>query len=182
MKLFQVLFGGGGSRALSRDVRLLILGLDNAGKTTILRSLSNEAIQNVQPTRGFNVKSLRHGNFKLDVWDIGGHSAIRPYWRNYYSGVDGLIYVVDSTDDTRLIETGAEFGEILTDPKLTDVPVLVFANKQDLPSALPASQVAEALQLHLVRDHMWQIEGCSAKTGARLKEGLEWLLQNLKRT
>ena len=70
---------------------MCVLGLDNAGKTTILRSLSNEDLQTIMPTQGFNVKSLTAGNFKFEAWDLGGQRAIRTHWKNYYDKVDCLV-------------------------------------------------------------------------------------------
>eukprot|EP00128_Syssomonas_multiformis_P006146 Colp12_sorted_trinity150504_noHs@2022 len=91
-----------------RQVRLLLLGLDNSGKTTILKKLASEDISHITPTQGFNIKSVAMDNFKLNVWDIGGQKAIRPYWRNYFENADALIYVIDSADRRRLEETGVE--------------------------------------------------------------------------
>ena len=70
-----------------------MLGLDNSGKTTILKKLSEEDISHIMPTQGFNIKSLMHEGFKLNVWDIGGQKSIRPYWRNYFDQTDALVYV-----------------------------------------------------------------------------------------
>ena len=74
-----------------KEARILVLGLDNAGKTTILKKLSEEDIESIMPTQGFNIKSLSHDGFKLNVWDIGGQKAIRPYWKNYYENTDALV-------------------------------------------------------------------------------------------
>ena len=74
-----------------QEARLLVLGLDNSGKTTILKKLSDEDISHIMPTQGFNIKSLMHEGFKLNVWDIGGQKSIRPYWRNYYDQTDALV-------------------------------------------------------------------------------------------
>merc|ERR1712031_133200 len=91
-----------------KEARILMLGLDNAGKTTILKKLSEEDISHIMPTQGFNIKSLVHEGFKLNVWDIGGQSTIRPYWKNYFENTDALIYVVDSSDRRRLDEASEE--------------------------------------------------------------------------
>merc|ERR1712227_487372 len=115
-----------------KEARILMLGLDNAGKTTILKKLSEEDISHIMPTQGFNIKSLVQDGFKLNVWDIGGQKSIRPYWSNYFDSTDGLIYVVDSSDSRRLEESSAELKELLAEDKLQGVPILVFANKQDI--------------------------------------------------
>ena len=120
-----------------KDAKILVLGLDNAGKTTLLKFLSSEAPSKIEePTKGFNVKTIVKDGFKLNVWDIGGQSAIRTYWENYYDRTDALVFVVDSSDDYRLDETTSVFKILLAEPKLAKVPILVFANKQDKNDAL----------------------------------------------
>ena len=89
-----------------KEARILILGLDNSGKTTILKRLSDEDISTITPTQGFNVKSLVQNDLNLNVWDIGGQKSIRPYWRNYFDHTDAQIYVIDSSDQKRMEETG----------------------------------------------------------------------------
>merc|ERR1712046_465419 len=93
-----------GLRKSEKEVRILMLGLDNAGKTTVLKKLSDEDISHIMPTQGFNIKSLVHDGFKLNVWDIGGQKTIRQYWSNYFESSDALVYVVDSSDEARLAE------------------------------------------------------------------------------
>ncbi|KAL7750434.1 ADP-ribosylation factor protein 3 [Sorochytrium milnesiophthora] len=166
-------------RRSDKEVRILLLGLDNAGKTTILKQLNSEDIAEVSPTTGFNVKSVSAHGFKMNVWDIGGQKVIRPYWKNYFESTDVLIYVIDSSDKRRLEETydathGLELNQLLEEEKLAKVPVLVFANKQDLANALPADEIATALNLHALRDRAWQIQACSGKSGDGLQEGMEW--------
>jgi ADP-ribosylation factor-like protein 3 len=100
-----------------------------------------------------------------------------PYWRNYFDSSDGLIYVIDSTDRRRLEETGCELALLLEEEKLAGVPLLVFANKQDLINALPANEIANDLDLVGIRDRQWQIQPCSAKTGEGLQEGMEWMVK-----
>ena len=162
------------------QARILILGLDNAGKTTILRKLSDEDITTTTPTQGFNIKSVLHAGFKLNVWDIGGQKTIRPYWRNYYENTEALIYVVAASDRKRIDEAGFELDEILSEEKLATVPVLVFANKSDLLQAKSADEIAEALSLFNIKDRPWQIQACSAKLGNGLEQGLKWVVKQVK--
>ncbi|EAX94935.1 ADP-ribosylation factor-like protein 3, putative [Trichomonas vaginalis G3] len=167
-------------RRSANESRILLLGLDNAGKTTILRNLCNEDPTSTSPTRGFNVKTIQSEGFKFNVWDIGGQKAIRQYWDNYYENSDALVWVVDSCDEARLEETGTELTSLLSNENLKGVPVLIFANKQDLASALPPDQITISLELHNIRDRQWQIQGCSAIKGDGLDDGLKWLVQTMK--
>merc|ERR1711959_259133 len=161
------------------EVRILMLGLDNAGKTSILKRLSDEDINHIMPTQGFNIKSLLHEGFKLNVWDIGGQKTIRPYWKNYFENTDALIYVVDSSDRKRLEEAAMELAELLEEDKLAGIPVLVFANKQDLMNATPPDEIVGAMDLMNVTDRAWQIQPSSAKTGVGLQEGMEWTVKQI---
>lgn len=163
----------------NKELRILLLGLDNAGKTTILRTLASEEINQITPTQGFNIKSVQSQGFKLNVWDIGGQRRIRPYWRNYFENTDVLIYVIDSTDRNRFDETGLELTELLEDEKLASVPLLVFANKQDLFAAAKASEIADGLKLQTLRSRSWQIQACSAKQNEGIEDGLQWVMKTV---
>merc|ERR1712187_214290 len=160
-----------------QEARILMLGLDHGGKTTILKKMSEEDISHIMPTQGFNIKSLVQDGFKLNVWDIGGQKTIRPYWSNYFESSDALVYVIDSSDRRRLEESGGELRELLAEDKLGGIPLLVFANKQDLLQATPADEISQALQLSGIGDRTWTIQACSAKEGNGLQEGMEWLVQ-----
>ncbi|KAK2947648.1 putative ADP-ribosylation factor J [Blattamonas nauphoetae] len=162
-----------------KKMGMLVLGLDNAGKTTILAQLADEEITSVAPTTGFNVKTVQHAGLTMNVWDIGGQKAIRKYWKRYFKNADCIIFVVDSTDQPRLEEAAVEFSQLLTEPELKGHPILVFANKQDLSGASTAAEVATALDLVTISDRPWQIQGCSAKTGEGIEAGLQWLLKSL---
>ncbi|XP_028391287.1 ADP-ribosylation factor-like protein 3 [Dendronephthya gigantea] len=169
--------------APSKELRLLLLGLDNAGKTTLLKHLASEDYTNVTPTQGFNIKTVQAKGLRLNIWDIGGQKSIRAYWNNYYENTDVLIYVIDSTDKKRMEETGFELTELLEEEKLAGVPVLIFANKQDLLNALTQAEIADKLQLaSLVRDRTWHIQACSALTGEGVESGLEFVSKTLKDT
>ncbi|KAI2802747.1 ADP-ribosylation factor protein 3, partial [Blomia tropicalis] len=163
----------------NRELRILLLGLDNAGKTTILKKLASEDITHITPTQGFNIKSVQSPGFKLNVWDIGGQRKIRPYWRNYFEDTDVLIYVIDSADKKRFEETSVELNELLSEEKLATVPLLIYANKQDLINAVTAGELAESLHLVTIRDRAWQIQACSATSGEGLKDGIDWICKNI---
>jgi ADP-ribosylation factor-like protein 1 len=206
-KIFESLFG-------SKEVRILILGLDNAGKTTILYRLQNESDEAVQtiPTIGFNVETLQYKNIKVrssfcrnvvslfilyltkfmcllifkmikfQVWDLGGQTSIRPYWRCYYPNTDAIIFVVDSADTERMPVARGELAAMLEEDELKDAILLVFANKQDQKGAMNAEQISDALGLPEVRNRQWSIQETSALKGKGLFEGFDWLVTCIKGT
>ena len=162
-----------------KDVRILMLGLDNAGKTTILKKFNGEDINSISPTLGFNIKTLEHKGYNLNIWDVGGQKSLRSYWRNYFETTDGLIWVVDSADKRRLQDCKKELHTLLQEERLLGATLLVFANKQDLPGALAAEEIKYALGLEKIKSHHWQIVWCSAVTGENLLAGMDWLLQDV---
>jgi ADP-ribosylation factor-like protein 3 len=162
-----------------RETRIVVLGLDNSGKTSIVTRLGGDDTSDIKPTQGFNVKSLVQDQLTLNLWDIGGQKSIRPYWRNYFDHTDALIYVIDSSDTKRMDETGIELGQLLDEEKLEGVPVLIFANKQDLLNAATAEEIGEALNLVTINDRAWHIQPCSAKEGDGLEEGVEWVIESM---
>ncbi|XP_068647200.1 ADP-ribosylation factor 1-like isoform X3 [Aristolochia californica] len=122
-KVFSSLFG-------SKEARILVLGLDNAGKTTILYRLQMGEVVSTIPTIGFNVETVQYNNIKFQVWDLGGQTSIRPYWRCYFPNTQAIIYVVDSSDTDRLVIAKEEFHAISEEEELKGAVVLVYANKQ----------------------------------------------------
>lgn len=161
-------------------MRILLLGLDNAGKTTLLKALASEDVSHITPTQGFNIKSVQSANFKLNVWDIGGQKTIRPYWRNYFENTDVLIYVIDSADRHRFAETSLELQELLEEEKLCGVPLLIYANKRDLVSSASNEDIIKELMLHEIRGRNWTLQACSAIHGEGVQDGLVWLQKNVK--
>lgn len=162
-----------------KEMRILMLGLDNAGKTTILKRFNGEEIDTISPTLGFNIKTLEHRGFKLNVWDVGGQKSLRSYWRNYFESTDGLIWVVDSADKRRLDDCRKELHALLKEERLSGATLLVFSNKQDLPGSLLAEEIRDVLELESIKTHHWQIVWCSAVTGQNLLEGIDWLIDDI---
>lgn len=118
-------------------------GLDNAGKTTILKRLNGEDIDTIEPTLGFNINTLEHRGYTLNFWDVGGQKSLRSYWRNYFEETDGLVWVVDSADKMRLENCRAELNKLLQEERLAGATLLVLANKQDVPGALPSKEIKD---------------------------------------
>lgn len=118
-------------------------GLDNAGKTTILKRFNGERIDEISPTLGFNIKTLEHKGYTLNMWDVGGQKSLRSYWRNYFECTDGLVWVVDSADRMRLESCKQELQVLLQEERLAGATLLVLCNKQDLPGALNSNEIKE---------------------------------------
>jgi ADP-ribosylation factor-like protein 2 len=163
-------------------VRLLILGLDNAGKTTILKKFCGEPIDKIEPTLGFNIKSLEYKGFSLALWDIGGQRSIRAYWKNYFESTDGLIWVIDSADRLRAELCREELLTLLNQEKLAGASLLLFANKQDIAGAMSSEEISQVLQLEtnsIYQNRHWSITSCSAITGEGLADGIEWVVSDI---
>lgn len=153
-KLFDRLWG-------KKEMRILMVGLDAAGKTTILYKLKLGEIvttiptigidslspslarrhcrfcRSTNPSQGFNVETVEYKNIQFTVWDVGGQDKIRPLWRHYFQNTQGIIFVVDSNDRDRIVEAREELQRMLNEDELRDAILLVFANKQDLPVSNP---------------------------------------------
>lgn len=168
---------------LSSESRILMLGLDGSGKSTLLYKLKyNEAVVTV-PTVGFNVEMLetKEKGFVLTVWDVGGQYQMRAHWEHYYQDTAGLVFVVDSKDKTRMAEAKQELEKILGNNNLKGLPLIVLANKQDLPGAASAGDVAEILNLkEICGNRRWFLQTSSAKTGAGLEECFRMMAHFLK--
>ncbi|CAL9159956.1 unnamed protein product, partial [Musa hybrid cultivar] len=171
-RLFSRLFA-------KKEMRILMVGLDAAGKTTILYKLKLGEIVTTIPTIGFNVETVEYKNISFTVWDVGGQDKIRPLWRHYFQNTQGLIFVVDSNDRDRIIEARDELHRMLNEDELRDAVLLVFANKQDLPNAMNAAEITDKLGLHSLRHRHWYIQSACATSGEGLYEGLDWLSNNI---
>merc|ERR1712093_50327 len=145
MGIFSKVFG---KLVGKKDCRILMVGLDAAGKTTILYKLKLGEVVTTIPTIGFNVETVQYKNINFNVWDVGGQDKIRKLWRYYYQNTQGLIFVIDSNDRDRIEDAREELAKMLNEDDMRDAVVLVFANKQDLPNSMTASELTEKLGLH----------------------------------
>ncbi|KAM6438854.1 ADP-ribosylation factor-like protein 13B [Rhynochetos jubatus] len=171
-----------------RKVTLMMVGLDNAGKTATVRGIQGESPEDVAPTVGFSKIHFQQGRFEVTLFDLGGGKQIRSIWRNYYAESHGVVFVVDSSDVGRMEETKETMVELLSNPKMSGKPMLVLANKQDREEALPEADVIDCLSLEkIVNEYkcLCQIEPCSATMGCgkkidkSIKKGLHWLLHTV---
>ncbi|XP_025851571.2 putative ADP-ribosylation factor-like protein 5C isoform X2 [Vulpes vulpes] len=159
----------------NQEHKVIIVGLDNAGKTTILyQFLMNEVIH-TSPTIGSNVEEIVLQKTHFLMWDIGGQEALRSTWNSYYSNTEFIILVIDSTDRDRLLTTREELHKMLAHEALRDASVLIFANKQDMKNSMTTVEISQFLTLSAIKDHPWHIQGCCALTGEGLPAGLQWM-------
>ncbi|CAM9598148.1 unnamed protein product [Bubo scandiacus] len=156
-----------------RDARVVMLGLDFAGKSTLLYKLKSGRAVETCPTVGFNVESLQTPcRISFTLWDVGGQDNLRASWPDYLEDTNTLIFVLDSTDTARLPEAMAVLEEVLSQPSMAGVPVLLLANKQEVPGALAPAELGERLRWGQLAQRRWVLRGCSAHTGQGLQEAL----------
>lgn len=158
-----------------KNVRIIMIGLDDAGKTTILNVLKIGETTETIPTIGFNVQTLKYKGLNIQVWDIGGQVQNRVIWKHYYDNTDGIIFVIDSNNKKRIEEAYNEFKKLLTEEKLKNCPILIMANKQDLNDSLSPIDIANKMEMEFIKDRKWLVQGTSAITAQGLKDGLDWL-------
>ncbi|KAL3124910.1 hypothetical protein niasHT_001803 [Heterodera trifolii] len=166
------------ARRKEQEMRVLILGLDNSGKTTFLKRISGEEIGEIAPTFGFNIKTLEFMGWKLNCWDVGGQKSLRTYWRNYFERTDAVIWVVDACDVCRLDDCFKELHSLINEECLHGVTLLVLANKRDLSGSINAHEIEKILRLEKIKHH-WRVYETSAYTGHGLLDSLEWMVQDV---
>lgn len=153
-----------------------MVGLLASGKTTILYKLKLGKVVTTIPTIGFNLETIECKDTQITFWDVAGHTKT---WMFYYSNIDAVIFVVDSTDKMYIRESEIELHKLLEAEELKNCVFLVFANKQDLPDAMSVAVLTEELKLDTIKDRKWHIQEASACQGFGLYEGLDFILNEL---
>ncbi|XP_078100470.1 LOW QUALITY PROTEIN: ADP-ribosylation factor-like protein 11 [Sander vitreus] len=155
----------------STSPQVILMGLDSAGKTTLLARLLTGQVMETSPTIGFNVGTLNlDKKTSLTVWDVGGQKSMRDNWSHYLDDCQALVFVVDSSDPARLPEAQKVLKKVLSEKKLKGVPLMVLANKKDLPNAMTIRQVSTQLDLARYVERPWEIQACSALKGLGLQQ------------
>lgn len=167
------------ARRNEREIRLLLVGLDNAGKTTVVKRICGEDITTVSPTLGFEIRTVEFEGFRLSIWDVGGQRSLRAYWRNYFESTDVLVWVVDSADARRLQDCAQELANLLREERLAGATLLVLANKQDVVGALTPDRIQQVLGLGAMGRRHWKVVGCSAATGGGLDGAFQWAVADV---
>jgi len=175
--------GGGIKSLLSRfrkqKIRILLLGLDAAGKTTILGQMKIGEARPTVPTVGFNVEEVTYKNLTFDVWDVGGQDRLRPLWRHYYRGASGVIFAVDSSDSDRFEIVKKELHKLMHEIELQYACFCVLANKQDVENAVTCEELSNILEIDSL-EAQCVVMPTVASSGEGLDEALTWLSDNMK--
>ena len=159
----------------SKNLKILILGLDNAGKTTLLKLLQHNRISMNAPTITPNLGTVEIFGSTIQAFDMGGHEAARSLWNDYMIGVDGIIFIIDVADRERIMEAKIELDKLLQDEALNDTPFLILGNKIDVPNALHEMDFKASLCMHLMRE-THHIQMCSIVNKINHLEGIKWLI------
>ncbi|CAD8187034.1 unnamed protein product [Paramecium pentaurelia] len=163
----------------NKEMRILMVGLDAAGKTTILYKLKLGEVVSSVPTIGFNVEKVEYKNINFTVWDIGGQDKLRLLWRHYFTGSQGIIFVIDSSDKERINIAKEELMRLMGDEELRDAALLILANKFDI-SQVSVDELISKLELQSLRRE-WFVQTTCAITGDGLYQGLDWLSKQFKK-
>jgi len=173
------------------EFSVLILGLDNAGKTTFLESAKahfTKGYKGVNPNKitatvGLNIGNIKADGIILNFWDLGGQEELQALWDKYYAECHAIIYTVDSNDRERIQESKKSFDAMIVNENLSGVPLLVLANKQDLPECMGVREVKPIFQDN--EEHIgnrdFMVLPTSGLTGDGVTEGIDWLVQCIKR-
>lgn len=167
-------------KSFHRDLSLLILGLDAAGKTAILYSMQlGEQIEYTVPTIGFNVEEIEIEKLKIKMFDLGGQDRIRDLWPHYYQQSSGIVFVVDSNDQERFEKAKRELHAVISHKDNVGKPLVVLANKQDLPYACRKDEIIQRLSLNEIKTSNWYIVECCATQNQKARLGFEWLANQM---
>ena len=167
-----------------KKARILMFGLDGAGKTSILYQLKFSGLIKTTQTIGFNIETIKYKDLYIDIWDIGGFSIFPNdediiLFKHYYENTDGIIFVIDCNDKKRFGKANKGLLEIIKDEKLKNLPLLIIGNKQDLNEAISPNELTKYLEYEKIINNKWLIQGSSALNGKGIKEGIDWLTNSL---
>jgi len=159
-----------------RNAKIIFLGLDNAGKSTLLHMLKDDKMMTLPPTLHPNCEELTMGGIQFKAFDMGGHETARILWKQYYASVDGIVFIVDAADRTRYEEAREELSRIVEDPMLERVPLAVLGNKIDIPTAASEEELRHSLGLYT---HM--TSGKDVKKGDMHSRPIELFMVSIKK-
>lgn len=167
------------------QVQVLLLGLDNAGKSTLLYKLKHNTSVSTVPTIGFNVEMLEarknRRKIAITIWDVGGQGNMRDHWPNFYQNAGAIVFVVDSADQERLNEARRELERTLRNDELRGRPLILLANKQDVDGALNVTEMKDRFNMRKIcQERDCFVQPCSASTGFGVEEAFKRVVQVVK--
>lgn len=187
--MFSLMYGLWKYMSSKTEFHVLILGIDKAGKTTLLEKLKEQYLKleglphdRIVPTVGLNIGRIEVANTKLVFWDLGGQAGLRSIWEKYYEEAHAVIYVVDANTPSRFEESKSVLEKVLRHQDLQGAPVLILANKQDLPGAVTAEEVSRYLDLKKLDERVYMLEAVSGYDGRGIKESMDWLVESMGRS
>eukprot|EP01061_Rhynchopus_euleeides_P035250 TRINITY_DN59385_c0_g1_i1.p2 TRINITY_DN59385_c0_g1~~TRINITY_DN59385_c0_g1_i1.p2 ORF type:complete len:188 (+),score=86.69 TRINITY_DN59385_c0_g1_i1:242-805(+) len=164
-----------------QEMELTLVGLQAAGKTTLLNVISDGKAKDTIPTVGLNIRKINKGNISIKLWDIGGQPRFRGMWERYCRGVNAIVFVVDSADRSNIDAAQKELMELMAKPALEKIPLLVLGNKKDIPGHMNEAELKNALELDQIQGREVCVYSISAKNQVNIDAVLQWLIKNAKK-
>eukprot|EP01063_Lacrimia_lanifica_P027046 TRINITY_DN373_c0_g3_i1.p2 TRINITY_DN373_c0_g3~~TRINITY_DN373_c0_g3_i1.p2 ORF type:complete len:189 (+),score=95.58 TRINITY_DN373_c0_g3_i1:142-708(+) len=165
-----------------QEMELTLVGLQSAGKTTLLNVISDgKSKSDTKPTVGLNIRKIKKGNISIKLWDIGGQARFRGMWERYCRGVNAIVFVVDSQDRANIDAAQKELMELMGKKALEKIPLLVLGNKNDLPGHMNETELSAALDLDMIKDREVCVYSISAKNAVNIDVTLQWLIKHAKK-
>jgi len=164
----------------TKKLDIVVIGLENSGKTTLLSALADGQPTETVPTIGLNVKVFKKGSVNMKCWDIGGQAQYRSEWSRYANGCDVVLYVVDAAAPQKMATAKRELHKLLDDGSIGSTPLLVLANKIDIEPHVGETELIERMQLNYVMDTPWMVLPISALQMTNMDQVIEWLTEQGK--
>lgn len=165
-----------------QEMELTLIGLQEAGKTTLLHAICGDVQEDTIPTVGLNTRKVTKGKVSIKLWDLGGQPRFRQMWERYCRGASAIVMVVDSANQTTLQAASKELHELMSKPSLAGIPVLVLGNKNDLEGALTVQDLIDAMDLKSLQGREICCYSISAKKHNNIDVTLEWLIAHSRKS
>mmetsp|Transcript_29456 Transcript_29456/g.68284 ORF Transcript_29456/g.68284 Transcript_29456/m.68284 type:complete len:182 (-) Transcript_29456:194-739(-) len=164
------------------NCKIIVIGLDNSGKTTIINKLKPKKAQleETAPTVGFQIESFSKSNISFTCVDMSGAGRYRSLWEHYYKDAQAIVFVIDCSDKLRMCVVKEELDRLLRHPDTGKRPTMFFANKMDISGHLQAVECVQILELDKIKDRPWHITASNALTGEGLEEGVSWISEHVR--
>jgi len=164
----------------SKELSLTIVGLPGAGKTTLVRAMSNEDTDApIVPTIGAQKSSVKIGNVEFNIHDIGGHKSFQVLWESFCSSSNVVLYVVDSSDEEAIAASASQLETLISIESLVNIPILLIANKQDIPGSLTSEEIMARFRLQDIENHQINMFCISAKMKTNVSNIIQWMVDSL---